>query len=160
MADFAGPTPPLGWLDCDGSSYLKSQYPNLFAAIGYTWGGSGANFNVPNMQSRVSIGSGTGGGLSTRVLGQFVGEESHILQIAELPPHAHVDAGHTHGADAGLQFIETSGLYVGSSGPTARMGTNLVSATAVGYASIGNTGSGVAHNNMQPSAVVLKIIKY
>ncbi len=41
-------TCPAGTLPEDGTSYLATSYVALFNAIGYTWGGSGANFNVPN----------------------------------------------------------------------------------------------------------------
>ncbi len=39
---------PSTCLVCDGTSYATATYPTLFSAIGYTYGGSGANFNVPN----------------------------------------------------------------------------------------------------------------
>lgn len=39
-------------LICDGRSYSVSAYPALFAAIGYSHGGSGLNFNVPDYRSR------------------------------------------------------------------------------------------------------------
>lgn len=39
-----------GWLLCDGKSYpTTGTYANLFKAIGYTYGGSGGSFNVPNL---------------------------------------------------------------------------------------------------------------
>lgn len=41
-----------GWLLCDGTSYSVSDYPNLFNVIGYTFGGSGDNFNVPNCSGK------------------------------------------------------------------------------------------------------------
>jgi microcystin-dependent protein len=37
---------------CDGTSYTTAAYPALFAAIGYSFGGSGANFNVPDFRGR------------------------------------------------------------------------------------------------------------
>ena len=43
-------TEKAGWLLCDGSSYSTTDYPDLFAVIQYTYGGSGDNFNVPNYQ--------------------------------------------------------------------------------------------------------------
>nr|DAI21230.1 MAG TPA: tail collar fiber protein [Caudoviricetes sp.]DAS87754.1 MAG TPA: tail collar fiber protein [Caudoviricetes sp.]DAT20125.1 MAG TPA: tail collar fiber protein [Caudoviricetes sp.] len=39
---------PAGYLLCDGRSLKKSEYTELFAVIGYTYGGSGENFNIPN----------------------------------------------------------------------------------------------------------------
>nr|DAR66825.1 MAG TPA: tail collar fiber protein [Caudoviricetes sp.] len=39
---------PAGFLVCDGRSLKKSEYAELFAVIGYTYGGSGDDFNIPN----------------------------------------------------------------------------------------------------------------
>lgn len=39
---------PAGWLICDGSSYSTTDQARLFEVIGYTYGGSGSSFNVPN----------------------------------------------------------------------------------------------------------------
>jgi microcystin-dependent protein len=52
IMDFAGPTAPAGWAACDGQSLSTTTYAQLFANIGYTWGGSGAAFNAPNLISR------------------------------------------------------------------------------------------------------------
>lgn len=41
-------TPFSGSLECDGSSIDTTTYAALFAVIGYTYGGSGANFNIPD----------------------------------------------------------------------------------------------------------------
>ena len=38
---FAGATVPAGWLDCDGTAYSTSQYPQLYAQIGNVWDGNG-----------------------------------------------------------------------------------------------------------------------
>jgi Phage Tail Collar Domain len=40
---------PTGWKLCDGSQYSTTAYADLFAVIGYTYGGSGLNFNVPTL---------------------------------------------------------------------------------------------------------------
>lgn len=39
---------PDGWIFCDGRTLSKDSYPALFNAIGYIYGGSGTNFNVPD----------------------------------------------------------------------------------------------------------------
>ena len=46
---FSGKILPSGYLVCNGQSLKKATYANLFDAIGYTYGGSGDNFNVPNL---------------------------------------------------------------------------------------------------------------
>ena len=47
---------PTGWLICDGTSYSTTTYANLFSIIGYTFGGSGASFSVPNLKGKVVVG--------------------------------------------------------------------------------------------------------
>lgn len=41
-------TIPAGFLIADGRSLRKSDYPELFNVLGYVYGGSGENFNLPN----------------------------------------------------------------------------------------------------------------
>ena len=47
-----------GFIECDGRSLDKALYGDLFAVIGYTYGGSGANFNVPDYRNRKLTGCG------------------------------------------------------------------------------------------------------
>jgi microcystin-dependent protein len=54
---WGGTTAPDQWVICDGSSVPKNTYSALFAAIGYTYGGSGDNFNLPDLRGRVPVGS-------------------------------------------------------------------------------------------------------
>ena len=99
VVDFAGATPPAGWLLCNGASVSRAQFPNLFAAIGTTYGSVDANsFTLPDDRSRVTVGAGQGTGLSNYALGAIGGEETHFLTTAELPVHSHnvTDNGHTH----------------------------------------------------------------
>lgn len=86
---YAGASAPTGWLLCDGTLYSTSVYPELFSVLGYTYGGSGASFNVPDLRGRAPIGAGTGaqnggtgtgaisGGtaLTARTRGAFGGDE-------------------------------------------------------------------------------------
>tara|TARA_R110000764_G_scaffold139089_1_gene227088 strand:+ start:4217 stop:5713 length:1497 start_codon:yes stop_codon:yes gene_type:complete len=39
---------PSGWLVADGQTVASAQYPDLFTAIGTTYGGNATNFDVPN----------------------------------------------------------------------------------------------------------------
>ena len=47
-----------GFIECNGQSLSKNSYPDLFAVIGYTYGGSGANFNLPDYRNRKLTGCG------------------------------------------------------------------------------------------------------
>ena len=51
---------PAGFLECNGQSVSTSTYAALFAVIAYTYGGSGASFNVPNLQDNVALGRSPG----------------------------------------------------------------------------------------------------
>lgn len=52
VVPFAGQVAPVGWLLCDGKNYNTAEYPNLFQVIGYTYGGSGSIFKVPDFRNR------------------------------------------------------------------------------------------------------------
>lgn len=86
---FAGASAPVGYLLCDGSSVSTTTYARLFAVVAYTYGGSGASFNLPDLRSRVPIGAGTGTGLTARTLGGAVGAEKTALVATDVPAHGH-----------------------------------------------------------------------
>jgi microcystin-dependent protein len=57
---------PQEYLICDGTSYLRTDYPELFRVIGTTFGSaSGTTFNVPNMVGVFPQGSNTIGTRTT-----------------------------------------------------------------------------------------------
>lgn len=167
MIDFGGNVAqmPVGFVLCDGTVLSQTgQFANLFAVIGTIWntGGEGAgNFRLPNFQRRTAVGSGgTGTGTLGNTVGNTGGEETHLLTTPEIPSHSHSvsDPGHSHvvvraiGASNGggsahlaLPQVNVGPLFSESSG------------TGIG---IGSTGGSGTHNNIQPSAVVTKIIKY
>jgi len=43
-------TAPTGFLELNGASLSTTTYAALFAVLGYTYGGSGANFSLPDMR--------------------------------------------------------------------------------------------------------------
>ena len=49
-------TAPAGWLLANGQTVATATYPNLFALIGYTYGGSTSTFGLPNMGGRTIFG--------------------------------------------------------------------------------------------------------
>jgi len=94
---YAGSTPPEGWLLCDGTSYSATNYPELFAVLGYTYGGSGDVFYIPDMQGRGPMGY-TASDPAFSSLGYKSGEKNHTLTTSEMPGHNHSvnDPGHIH----------------------------------------------------------------
>jgi microcystin-dependent protein len=137
MVMFAGSAAPTGWLLCQGQAVNRTANAALFAAIGTTWGaGDGSTtFGLPDLRGRAPIGAGTGPSLSARTLGATGGAETHVLSIAEMPAHTH-----TFGTSG------SGGGGISSGGQSAPQNTS-------------SQGSGAAHNNMQPFAVVNYIIK-
>ena len=60
----ASTTIPSSFLMCDGSSLSTTDYAALFSAIGYTFGGSGTQFNLPDLRAAFIRGAGTQNGYS------------------------------------------------------------------------------------------------
>lgn len=141
------PTPAANWLPADGRSLVRADYPDLFTVIGTTFGAvDGTHFNIPDLQGRSIVGTGSGSGLTTRAEGDSFGEESHVLTTGELASHSHSDSGHAHSE---VTAIATPILVgVGAPVPSA---VPSIGITGTGFAAITNTGSDDPHNNMQPS---------
>ena len=158
---------PEGFLLCDGAEYLRTEYPELFAAIGTIYGsGDGSTtFNVPNLQTRVPVGSGEGYNL-----GDIGGEETHTLTINEMPSHKHAPSNRdSAGSDTTYKRQFTTNLHTDSdstgrgqvttssnSGEYAMLATTSSDITGADYTT--NVGGSEAHNNMQPYTVINYII--
>jgi hypothetical protein len=52
---------------CNGASLNTTTFATLFAAIAYTYGGAGANFNIPDAQGTFLRGAGTSSGYTQNV---------------------------------------------------------------------------------------------
>jgi microcystin-dependent protein len=124
---YGGAATPDGYLPCDGSSYSSTDYPELFAVLGYVFGGAAGTFNVPDMRDRTGVGTGT-----TFAAGDTGGEMTHVLDVSEIPAHSHT-----------IPATITS-LVVAPGEITALTPVPLVSTVT------GDTGGGSGHNNMQP----------
>jgi microcystin-dependent protein len=157
LLDFAGSSAPTGYLLCDGTSYSTTTYSDLFSAIGYAWGGSAGNFNVPDLRGRVTIGAGSGTGLTLRTLATYSGEENHVLASGETPliSHTHTftvpsSTGTTSTGTSSSVSLNTSAGY------STGTGTTNSTTTAAGSASIssGNTGSGAANISASTSVSI------
>ncbi len=105
LMDFAGPTPPDGWLPCDGRAISRVDYAALYAAIGTYWGaGDGStSFNIPDLRGRIGVGTGSvtddGGTARGLSLAQRFGYWLVGLSQANLPAVNIVGAGdHVHSA--------------------------------------------------------------
>lgn len=78
---YAGNEPPKGWFICDGQLLIITEYPDLFAVIGITYGGDGVTtFALPDMRGRTAVGVGKGEGLTHREIGEVFGAETTTLR--------------------------------------------------------------------------------
>jgi len=81
---FAMPTPPEGWLVCDGSAVSRTDYADLFAAIGTVWGDGDqiSTFNLPDLRGEFLRGLDAGRGVDE-------GRAFASSQLDEFKAHSH-----------------------------------------------------------------------
>jgi len=91
-------TAPEGYELMQGQTLTNAQtvFPKLWDALPATFK-SGSDIILPDMRGRVTLGAGTGSGLTNRALGATGGAETHTLTTAQLPSHAHT-INHDHTA--------------------------------------------------------------
>lgn len=81
---------PDGYLACRGQKLPIQGNQQLFSLIGTTFGGDGIEyFRLPDLQTRVPVGSGQGPSLSPRTLGSHGGEELVGITYWNIPVHSH-----------------------------------------------------------------------
>lgn len=137
-----------GWLICRGQAVSRTEYSELFNAIGTTYGsGDGSTtFNIPDIASRMIIGYDSGDD-DFDSLGATGGSKTHTQTINEMPSHSHPSPN-------GGKFVEDGGS-----------GTNITTARGVDFATkttvarTGVTGNGQAMNIMNPYIVMNYYIK-
>lgn len=88
-----------GWLACEGQTVSALTYPDLFARIGYKYGGSGNNFVLPSVNDCQLL-------LTTLLgsVGDISGSNDLILAVNQMPNHTHgvLETAHSHiGQDLG-----------------------------------------------------------
>jgi microcystin-dependent protein len=160
ISDFAAPLPDdSGWLQCDGTAYLQTDFPDLYAAIGSTYDTGGeptGTFRVPDLLGRVRA-TINGGDVRlpswANASGGIGGESGHTLDVSEIPAHSHTDIGHTH-----VESTATPSLGAAIVGVPVPSAIPSVGVTASGSANLTNTGGGVSHNNVQPTMAVLTYV--
>lgn len=170
ILDYAGTTAPVGYLLCFGQAISRTDFADLFSAIGTTFGaGDGSTtFNVPDLRGRVGAGRDNMGGTSANRLSGAVngaelggtgGASTHTLSQGEMPAHSHGvnDPGHNHTVPVS-QITTQYSSGTNLTGAVARSNPSTSTTVQAGI-TLANAGGGGAHNNLQPTIVVNKIIK-
>lgn len=146
---------PTGYLLCQGQSLLRTEWPDLFAVIGTTYGAADATtFSLPNLTDRVPLGAGSAG----RGRGAVGGAESVTLTTAQIPAHTHGSTGaHTHTVPSHNAIEDVA------AGTTATAADQVISGTqtsdSAGAHTHASVGGGGAHENMQPWVALYYMIR-
>lgn len=104
---FGGITAPAGWLMCDGSEYVRSDYPRLWAAIGSAYGSANSlKFNVPDLRGQFlrgvtgqSTNDPDASSRTAMAAGGNVGNNVGSVQASALMQHTHSVAGQGNWSD-------------------------------------------------------------
>lgn len=136
VGQFAGTTPPAGWLVGDGSPKSRTVYAALFAVIGTTYGaGDGVTtFNLPDYRAEFLRGADQGRGVD---VGRAVGTG----QAGQMPAHTH-----------DLPFVSISNSSGGGGLDDAAGGPTTYTTTAAG-------GTDNASENRPRNVAVLICVK-
>lgn len=125
---------------------LWNNISNTYAPVSTGRGANAAadfaahkTIGLPKVLGRALAVAGSGASLTPRVLGETTGEETHVLSVGEMPVHSHVYTLY------GLAPANGGGGATGISGSSAP-------ATST-------SGSGDAHNNMQPTSFINVMVK-
>ena len=156
---------PSGFLECNGASVSTSTYAALFAVIGYTYGGSGASFNLPDLTDRTVVNKSntkslaqTGGANTVTPTGNISGSTgSTTLTTNQIASHGH-------------NISCRSGNPAGGGGVGINRATDCIQATPI--ITTTQTGGGQSHDHtlsanfvgsansvLQPGLVLNYIIK-
>ena len=174
ILSFGGGTAPSGWLECNGQAVSRSTYSDLFAIVGTIYGaGDGSTtFNVPDLQGRVIMGEGgntvgrTPADLES--VGDTGGSQTATLVVDNLPSHSHqtfapgsaiLGLGPFSGRCTAGQSNRVQLDRGGYSGRGCRSGGGSFFSVASVTNNTGTAGAGTAHNNIQPSTVIMYLIK-
>jgi microcystin-dependent protein len=146
---------PEGWALCNGAVLPIARNQALFALLGARYGGDGrTTFALPDLQGRAPIDRGQqAGDPNTYVIGDNGGAEG----VSALPQHAHGVVGYLRDGD---QIVAANAFPVqavaDSTGVVSTLYAPLTPGTLVALHpdSMGATGGGAAHENMEPFTVL------
>ena len=161
---FGGSTPPAGWFLCHGQELSRASYPELYAAIGDAFGGDDERltFYLPNFKGKVPVGRNSSD-TDFEDIGTTGGEKKHTLTTGEMPTHNHMEKIYSKNYNDN-KSLSGNRAYARSFADVTGGWNYTVNGESGGQyvdtTETGNSGSGQAHNNLQPYLVTNYIIKY
>ena len=141
VSAFAGASAPTGYLLCDGvATHSTTTYAALFAVVGYTYGGSGGVFGVPDLQGRTIAGLGTHADVNT------LNDNDGISTVANRSPkHSHSLTGGvtaTGAVSTGGHSVDHTHGFTDDTLTQTNQGNQLASGSFYGRLTFASTSSG------------------
>jgi microcystin-dependent protein len=124
---FATGTDPAGCLLCDGATYERTAYPELYSLLSTSFIIDADHFVVPDMRGNFVYGAA-----ATMEIGETGGEAAVVLSEGEIPSHAHTIP----------TTVTTLALEPGE--------VAVLSPVPIIPSYTGNTGGDGSHNNIPP----------
>jgi len=123
---------PAGTLVCDGATYLRVDYPNLYDVLDSVFILDADSFVVPDLRDRFVMGAS-----ATNIPGATGGSDSATLTVEQLPPHSHTTQPHSHTEITATPALITIGP--GAPAPAAVPGAGV---TGLATVVVDDTGNG------------------
>jgi microcystin-dependent protein len=145
------PFAPKGYAFCAGQLLPINQNQALFSLLGTTFGGDGrTTFALPDLRSRIPIGSGqlTGGGSYSQ--GQQGGVEGVTLLANQIPSHTHQVTGTLQSSDTPDFGDPANNLPALEGRSQFSSGAANAPMAAAATGTSGSAGGSQAHDNRMP----------
>jgi len=139
---------PQNFLECNGQSVNAVTFADLFAVLGYKYGGSGANFNLPDYRGEFLRGWDHGRGADPDAASRtdrgdgVTGNEVGTKQAAAVGPHAHT-----------FSAQQAIGNFTDNGGAPDERSTQQNRSTST-------TGSGIGSDTRGRNVQLMYIIRY
>lgn len=113
ILDYAGTTPPPGWMVCDGRLVSRVTYSALFAILGTIWsaGDGSTTFGLPNLVGRSGVGPGT-----------VIDEQGNSVVFSLAQARGNVYNAITQAVLPNVNLVSDAQGYHNHSGPTTPAG--------------------------------------
>jgi len=123
---------PRGMLLCDGSTHLRIDFPNLYAALESAFIIDANSFAIPDMRDRFVLGAGP-----SHAAADSGGNFSVTQTIAQMPVHSHSSAPHSHS-----EVVAAPTAILIGAGVPAPSAIPAIGVTGLTSISISNEGGG------------------
>ena len=142
---------PYNWSLANGQLIPIRQSTALYSLYGANFGGDGVQtFGLPNLAARMGCGAGQSPGNSLRSLGMPFGTSAISLSSDHMPTHTHGFGDYQPEGAGKLSGVPASGSAIGTTN-TVNLFAPQTASTPMHGAAISSAGSGVPHDNQQPS---------